>query len=124
MFNLLEKLRQKPAHIKKQVAFLVSFSVAGVIFVVWLSVIYPDFRERQSKEQKISSVEPSPVSSFGQTLTAGISSIKEQFGQLKNAVSSFTADPAHYSASTTDKNMTATSINSNPFATTTGETSE
>ena len=110
MFNFLEKLRQKPPHIRKQIAFLVAFSIAGIIFVIWLSVIYPDFRQKQDQEEKISQLEPSPVSSFGQTLTSGISAIKEQFGQLKSAVSSFTTDQTHYSAPATDTNMTASTV--------------
>ena len=124
MFNLIEKLRQKSPRLKKQIAFLTSFSLAGIIFVIWLSIIYPDFRQTQANEQKASSLEPSPISAFGETFSSGISAIKDQFSQLKGAISSFSTDPAHYSASTSPANMTATSINSNLLATTTKETNE
>ena len=110
MFNFLEKLRQKPAYIKKQVAFFIAFSVAGIIFVVWLSVIYPDFRQRQDQQEKISQLEPSPVSSFTQTISSGISGIKDQIGQLKSAVSSFTSDPLHYKAPAPETDMTASAV--------------
>ena len=110
MFNLIEKLRQKPPRVKKQVAFLTSLSIAGIIFVVWLSVIYPDFRQRQEREQKVSSLEPSPVSTFGQTFQTGIGAIKDQFEKLKGAISSFSTDPAHYSATTSETNMTASAV--------------
>ena len=124
MFEIIEKLRQKSPRIKKQIAFLTSFSLAGIIFVIWLSVIYPDFRKTQANEQKASSLEPSPISTFGETLGTGISAIKEQFGKLKNGISSFTTDPAHYSAtypgaSTTDTTMSAATIESLNFTSTT-----
>ena len=45
MFNALEKLRQKPESVKKQIAFAVALSFAGIIFLVWLTVVYPDLRK-------------------------------------------------------------------------------
>ena len=121
MFNLIEKLRQKSPRVKKQIAFLMSFSIALIIFVVWFSVIYPDFRQTQAKEQKVSSLEPSPISTFGQTLGTGITAIKEEFKQLKGAISSFSTDPAHYSASTSPANMQA-NITASPIFTSVGTT--
>ena len=49
MFPLIEKLRQKPSRTKKQIAFVVSFLLAGVIFVIWLSIIYPAIGAQFSK---------------------------------------------------------------------------
>ena len=119
MFEIIEKLRQKSPRVKKQIAFLTSFSLAGIIFVIWLSVIFPDFRQTQANEQKVSNLEPSPISTFGQTFGAGISAIKDQFGKLKNGISSFSTDPAYYSASTSDTTMTAATIESLDFTSTT-----
>ena len=101
MFNFLEKLRAKPERVKKQMAFLISFLIVGIIFVVWLSVIYPDFRQNQLTEQKVKNFEPNPASSFSATFSSGISAIKEQFNKIKESISSFSTKPAYYSASTT-----------------------
>ncbi len=88
MFNLIEKLRQKPERVKKQIAFLGAFFIAGGIFVVWLSVIYPDFRKSQSQEAAVANLEPSPLSTFADSFFSGISSIREKFGEIKQSVSS------------------------------------
>ena len=49
MFDLIEKLRQKPNRTKKLIAFLGALLFVGIIFVIWLSVILPDFEHSQTK---------------------------------------------------------------------------
>ncbi|MBI4155768.1 MAG: hypothetical protein HY507_00870 [Candidatus Zambryskibacteria bacterium] len=100
MFDFLEKLRSKPEKVKKQIAFFVSIFLAGIIFVVWLSVIYPDFRQSQKQKQKVENLTPSPFSTFTTQLSSGISSISEKFSEIKNTISSFSTSPAYYSATT------------------------
>ena len=89
MFNFLEKLRAKPDRVKKQIAFLTAFFMVGVIFVVWLSVIYPNFRRAQDQEARVSSMEPSPLSTFTDSFVSGVSGIKEKIDEVKESVSSF-----------------------------------
>ena len=101
MFEYIEKLRQKPARTKKQIAFLSALFVAGLIFVVWLSVIYPDFKQGQQKEDAVAKLEPSPLSTFGETISTGLSAIGEQFGKLKESVTTMIASPALYNAAST-----------------------
>jgi len=105
MFDFIEKLRQKPDRTKKQIAFLVSLLLAGIIFVIWLSVIYPDFKQKQAKESAISKLEPSPLSNFTDTFSSGISAIGEQFNKIKESISSL-ATTTYYSASSTDSATT------------------
>ena len=109
MFELLEKIRQKPERTKKQIAFLTSFFVAGLIFVVWLSVIYPNWLSTKTKEEKVVVTEPSPISTLGNMFSTTFSAIDEQFANIKQAVSSFTTEPAYYSATGTDSEITASS---------------
>lgn len=90
MFEYIEKLRQKPEKTKKQVAFLVALTFSGLIFVVWLSVIYPDWRESERKEAKVVKLEPSPMAGFMANLSAGIDGMKDQFSGLKESVSFLT----------------------------------
>ena len=54
MFDLIEKLRAKPDKTKRRIAFLVAFFIAGIIFIVWLGVVYPNFRNKQAKEDNVS----------------------------------------------------------------------
>lgn len=88
MFEYIEKLRQKPEKTKKQVAFLIALSFSGLIFVIWLSVIFPEWREGERKEAKVVKSEPTPLSGFMANLSAGIDGMKEQFSELKDTVTS------------------------------------
>jgi hypothetical protein len=101
MFELLEKLRQKSEKTKKFVAFLSAFFVAGIIFVVWLSVLYPNWKYGQMKEAKVVSLQLSPVSRFGETFSTAMSSMGEQFSQIKNVISSFSSSTIYYNATNT-----------------------
>ena len=86
LFQYIEKLRGKPERVKKQIAFLFSFAVTGIIFVVWLSFIYPDFRHSQSAKDTTNTA--SPVSAFSDIFSSGISAIVEQFGRIQEMVTS------------------------------------
>ncbi|MBA3732838.1 hypothetical protein H0W91_00495 [Patescibacteria group bacterium] len=85
MLEILEKVRQKSPRQKKQIAFSFAFFISGLIFVIWLSVIYPDFRQKQIQTQNASSLEPSPLSTFGETLTGGFKAIKDTLSSIKNS---------------------------------------
>lgn len=105
MFNLLEKIRQKPESAKKRIAFLTAFFISGIIFVVWLSIIYPDARQGQIRNETVSKLEPSPVGTFVDTFKTGLGAIGEQIGKMKDLMGSL---PAKLSSTTE-----ATNSNSN-----------
>ncbi len=95
MFDLIEKLRQKPESSKKKIAFLTSFSLAGLIFVIWLSVIYPDFSFKEKQKQVANSNNTGMFSSFMSNISEGIGGIKEQLNSVKDLVSSISTS-THY----------------------------
>lgn len=101
MFQLIEKLRQKPERKKKQIAFFTALSVAGIIFVVWLSVIYPDIKSKKDQENMVKKLEPSAAQSFGATILGGFSAVGEQFGKIKETISTFSGSAEYYSSTTT-----------------------
>jgi len=39
MFDKLERLRKKPETHRRRIAFIISASIVGIIFLVWLSVL-------------------------------------------------------------------------------------
>jgi len=39
VLNTIERLREKPEAYRKRIAFIVATSIAGVIFLIWLSVL-------------------------------------------------------------------------------------
>jgi hypothetical protein len=109
MFDLLEKIRQKPERTRKQIAFLISLSVSGLIFVVWLSVIYPSWRFSKEKEEKIVTSEPSPISTVASTFYSTVNALGEQFSNLKEAFSQIYSNPTYYVATTTDEGVSTSS---------------
>ncbi len=102
MFDFIDSLRQKPDKVKKRTAFLFALSFAGIIFVVWLSVIYPGFKDRQLIEEKVANLEPKPASGIKAIFSAGLSQMKDQLANLKSAMSSFSSTPTYYSATTSE----------------------
>jgi hypothetical protein len=88
MFEIIEKIRHKPEGIKKQIAFGLSFLITGLIFVIWISILYPNWKTGQDNENKITSAEPSPLSTITSTFSDGIKNISGQFGKAKSLLSS------------------------------------
>jgi hypothetical protein len=106
MFELIHKLRQKPDSKKKQIAFIISLSFAGIIFVVWLSVIFPSWRRDQLRESEASKLEPSPTSAISSTFADGFSAMGEKLKAMKDALSTFSTEPEYYnSASSSENNL-------------------
>lgn len=103
MFELLEKLRQKPESTKQKVAFLTAFSFAGLIFVIWLSVIYPDWRQVEKKEAAASKNEPGPLAGFSNNFSDGFQNLKKQFTELKNSAASYVGEVQISNSTTTNK---------------------
>ncbi len=84
MFKLIEKLRQKDNHQKRSVAFLGSASIAGLIFLVWLSVSFIKFPGIE-EGQKANSI--STVDSLGRTFSRITESFGKEFEKLKENLS-------------------------------------
>ena len=107
MFNYLEKLGQKPDGAKKRIAFLVSFLCVGIIFVVWITAIYPQFGQEKSISDRISASETSPFSTFTAILSQSTSAIGEQISKIKQLGSSLYGGADYYNLATTTPEATA-----------------
>ncbi|MFZ2620886.1 MAG: hypothetical protein WAX85_00700 [Minisyncoccia bacterium] len=105
MFELIEKIRQKSDRTKKRIAFLISFTIAGIIFVIWILIIFPDFRKKQEQESKATSYDKTPLSSLSSTFSNGLKSIGEQFQKIKESFSLLKSEPLHYNKGSSDKNI-------------------
>jgi hypothetical protein len=103
MFDYIEKLRAKPEGAKRRFAFLAAFFVAGILFVVWLSVLFPDWREAQS-EQGGSEATITPTSAMGSTFAQGFAAIKDSLESMKESISAFKGLSATSSASSSAEN--------------------
>lgn len=103
MFDYLEKLRQKSPALRKLIAFSLSFLVAGIIFIFWILVAMPSIWQDKNISDRVSSEQPSPVSSLSQIFSQGASVLNEQINQIKNLGGIF--------ASTTSNNVANTVSN-------------
>ena len=101
MFKTIEKLRQKPEGTKKRFAFTFAFIFCLIIFAVWLSVVYPNLKQKQAKESEISKLNSNETSAFADTLYSSFSSIKDQISNIKEAVSVFSNPSSYYSSTST-----------------------
>lgn len=96
MFEYLEKIRQKPERTKNRIAFLSAFSFSGLIFVVWLTVIYPDITFQERQKQAASVNEAGMFSSFIENFKEGFSGIKNEANGIKDMVSSISTSTMFY----------------------------
>lgn len=103
MFEYLEQLRQKPKGVRKRVAFLVSFSFAGLILLVWTTVVYPNFSSKQEKQGKVTSSQPSPFSTFAGAISNGASAITSQLEEVRELAQA-TSTPQSVETATTTAN--------------------
>ena len=110
MFELLEKLRQKPDKVKKLVAVIFSLFFAGIIFVLWFSVSYQNWTNSKYQEEKVTE-EPSPISTFSSTFSGAFKSIGEQFSQIRKIIPALISGPV--------QNVSTTSTSSNQSISTT-----
>ena len=114
MFEYIEKLRQKSEKSKRWIAFLTSFSFAGLIFVVWLSVIYPDFRFQEKQRQTATVNEASPVGSFFSNMKEGFAGVKKQVDDIKGIVSGMSSSTYYVSNNATDTPVDVVEQGENP----------
>src|SRR5262245_6201177 len=104
MFESLDRLRQKPDGAKRKIAFFTSFSVVLVIFVVWLTVIYPDFMNKNSGEV-VEKKADAPVDNFASVFTESLNRLGEEIGKLKDLTSGLSSSTSsYYNATDTPKN--------------------
>lgn len=45
MFDKINKLRKKPESYRKKIAFIISASITGIIFLIWLSTLGVRFND-------------------------------------------------------------------------------
>ncbi|MDQ5949014.1 MAG: hypothetical protein QG589_140 [Patescibacteria group bacterium] len=101
MIEFLDKLREKPVRVRKQIAFLFSLCIVGIIFVIWLSVWYPDMRDNARIQARVSSAEPSPLSSFMSTVSNGVGSLSDNIDSFKKTSAELLNKPSHFTATGT-----------------------
>lgn len=120
MFELIEKLRQKPDSTKALVAFSVSLAFAGTIFLVWFTVVLPDIRQDNEIKEKMAKIEPSPFSTFFGNIANSFYALKDQVVDVKTKISEMSNTPVYYNSTSTKTNTGNSNTNySNGTASTT-----
>ncbi len=121
MFEFIEKLRQKSDKTKNRIAFLTAFAFSGLIFVLWLTVFLPDFTQGEKQENQALVGEPSPLSTFFDTISEGVKVITQQFSELKQTTGEITGTIGQMIEPTTTPAVETTATSSTEIATTTEE---
>lgn len=75
MFDYIENMKSKPEHIKKRFAFLVSFSITGLIFVGWIASYGLKSSPVLTEKGKVDA----PVSSLTASVVGAYNDIKNMF---------------------------------------------
>lgn len=109
MLKTIERLRQKSPTQKKRIAFLSALSFSGIIFVIWLSVVYPGFKERSEREANIKNTEVGPFSTFSDIFSSTFISIDGEIQKIKTMFSGSGDSGLYVSNSFDDKFLAATS---------------
>lgn len=79
MYDLIERLKQKPEHHRRRVAFGVSGGITAIIFILWASVILPnDTRQVALQKQESKPSGETPIA----TLRNGVAQVYEAFQAL------------------------------------------
>jgi hypothetical protein len=90
MFEFLDTLRKKPESQKKRIAFGTAFFCSGFIFLLWVLVWYPSFRDRQDHIEQAAPSSPSPWSTFSNVVGSGFEEASGQAQKIKETANSFT----------------------------------
>lgn len=106
IFEKIQKLKQKPVHTRKKIAFGISAGVTGIIIIVWLSVFNLNsnnaIAENSQSKENINSEIASPFSK-----------IKDDFAKI------FSTAPEFKVSTTSTSSAQATAISSTLLSTTT-----
>ena len=84
MFEIIENIRQKSDREKKRIAFLTSLLFSVIIFAIWISVWYPDWKNHETFSNRYA--EPSslaPLSSISSLFSSGFSEVQANFIEIK-----------------------------------------
>lgn len=114
-----ENLKTKSDKTKKWVALSTAFVISGTIFVIWLSVILPDWNNARIHEANVDAKisEPSPLKTMSNTIDTATAEVGNQVGQIKSAVSDMMQNSNSTASQATSSVITA-SATSSPTTTT------
>ncbi len=96
MFDFIEKLRQKPPGAKKKIAFLMAFSFTALIFIIWLSIVYPAVWRDHLQEEKVANLEPGPLDKISDLFGDAFSEINDNISEAKSVISSISSSTEYY----------------------------
>lgn len=86
MLKTIEKLREKPEAYRKRIAFIIAISIAGIIFLIWLSVLGVKFRNSETivSDVKKESLFAEAQKGFSEILATG----NTHFDEVKKGIES------------------------------------
>ncbi|HEY4714966.1 MAG TPA: hypothetical protein VIH31_00460 [Candidatus Paceibacterota bacterium] len=82
MQKFLEKLRSKPEHIRKNILYIATFSITGIIVIIWIYSLANHFSAPETKEAFRNDLKPLTV--IKDNLTDTYQSISADLSKIKN----------------------------------------
>ena len=80
MFNHIEKIRQKPEHVRRGIAMFITLALFLVVVIVW--VFAPDVSLVEKEKSRVDEA-PSPLWVFKDTLSDSIGDMGSKFKEFK-----------------------------------------
>jgi predicted PurR-regulated permease PerM len=111
MFNWLENMRNKSSGTQRLWAFGISLFIVGIIFVIWLAVIFPNFLHNQDMVAKNNQVQQyvTPSQNIWGTIGSLWSGVTSQYNNLQQSMKSINLNNTVQYQATSSATTTPTS---------------
>lgn len=117
----VENLRQRPEHERRRIALAYSGGMTAVIFLVWLTVLFPAGYERRVAQRP--AADPGMTESIGGAINTAYTNINGNYRQMAEGFDPFEGS-ANGTAAAYDAFATTTAGEAGAVATTTGPGTE
>lgn len=98
MFEYIERLRRKSDKEKRRIAFFTATLFSLVIFIVWMTVVLPNFKKSNNKIDNVASVSASPTEGFMDAVSNFIGQVKNGIEGLNFEIKSVSTSTQYYKA--------------------------
>ena len=89
MRKIIEKLKQKPEHVRRQVLLVSSLAITGIIFGSWMFLFHSEFSKSDNKPSLASDLKP--LSMLKDDFLKTFHTISDGIGGIKNGLNPSTA---------------------------------
>jgi len=108
MLDFLERMRQKPEAVRVRFVFIISVSVTGIIFLVWLTVMGVRFSDVSGPDSKTPRSSDTTIEEIDNTVKNAIEKSRSEYEAFQHELQSIADTLATSSFSATSTMATTT----------------